>query len=59
MQKPKVKLQIVIFLEFWVVFTFSFFLGNPVVCLNFNVSMFYKQTKPVDFPVNGTLSIFD
>ena len=30
MQKPKDKLQIDIFLEFWVVFTVSSFVGNPV-----------------------------
>ena len=29
MQKPKVKLKIVIFLEFWVVFTVASFAGNP------------------------------
>ena len=27
-QKPKVKLEIVIFFKFWVVFTFSSFVGN-------------------------------
>ena len=30
MQKSKIKIQIVIFLEFWVVFTVSFFVGKPV-----------------------------
>ena len=30
MQKPKVKLQIDIFLEFWVVFTVSSFEGDPM-----------------------------
>ena len=30
MQRPKIKLQIGIFLEFWVVFTVSSFVGNPV-----------------------------
>ena len=30
MQKPKIKLQIVIFLEFWVVYTVSFFVSNPL-----------------------------
>ena len=30
MQKPKIKLQIVIFFEFWVVFIVSYFVGNPV-----------------------------
>ena len=29
-KKPKIKLQIVIFLEFWVVFTVLSFVGNPV-----------------------------
>ena len=31
MQKPKIKLQIVICFEFWVVFTVSSFVGNPVL----------------------------
>ena len=31
MQKPKINLQIVIFLEFWVVFTVWSFVGNPVL----------------------------
>ena len=31
MQKPKIKLEIVISLEFWVVFTDSSLVGNPVV----------------------------
>ena len=30
MQKPKIKLQIVIFLEFWLVFTVSSFVRNSV-----------------------------
>ena len=30
MQKPKIKLQIAILLEFWVVFTVSSLVGNPV-----------------------------
>ena len=30
MQKPKFELQLVIFLEFWVVFTVWSFVGNPV-----------------------------
>ena len=30
MQKPKFKIQIFIFLEFWVVFTVLSFVGNPV-----------------------------
>ena len=39
-QKPKVKLQIVIFLELWVVFTVSSFVGNPVYVI--------KQKRPVN-----------
>ena len=31
MQKPKIKLYFVLFLEFWVVFVVSFFVVNPVV----------------------------
>ena len=37
MQKPKIKLQIVIFLEFRVVFTVSSFMGNPVLDTYHNI----------------------
>ena len=30
--ETKIKLQIVIFLEFWVLFTFSSFVGHPIYC---------------------------
>ena len=39
-QKPKVKLQIVIFLELWVVITVSSFVGNSVHVI--------KQKRPVN-----------
>ena len=39
MQKPKIKLQINIYLEFWVVFTVSSFVGDPVLMETENVEM--------------------
>ena len=41
MQKPKIKIQIVIFLEFLVVFIVSSFVGNPV----YNVYLYYIILK--------------
>ena len=51
MQKPKIKLQIVIFLKYWVVFTVSSFVGkiNYLFIINVyalsNIHVFTEQLK--------------
>ena len=43
MQKPKIKLEIVILLEFWVVFTVSSLEGNPVFKEASDILKYYKS----------------
>ena len=54
MQKPKIKLQIVIFLEFLVVLTVSFFVGYTLKDYSVLASLF---TEPATFPISNILLI--